>query len=71
MWKFVFSVTNVIFKFESPKKKTHKVRMNNDPYKNFKKYDFGTKKLKNKQNCNSYGLIKIWSNFNHSKVPNY
>ncbi len=25
---------------------------------------------KNK-NCNSYGLMKIWSNFNHSKVPNY
>jgi hypothetical protein len=20
---------------------------------------------------NFYGLIKIWSNFNHSKVPNY
>jgi hypothetical protein len=23
------------------------------------------------KNCNSYGLMKIWSNFNHSKVPNY
>jgi hypothetical protein len=27
-------------------------------------------KKKNK-NCNSYGLMKIWSNFNHSKVFNY
>jgi hypothetical protein len=26
------------------------------------------KKIKN---YNSYGLMKIWSNFNHSKVPNY
>jgi hypothetical protein len=26
---------------------------------------------KTNKNCNSYGLMKIWSNFNHSKVPNY
>jgi hypothetical protein len=25
---------------------------------------------KNK-NYNSYGLMKIWSKFNHSKIPNY
>jgi len=36
-----------ILKFESPKKKTHNVQRNNAPFKNFKKYDFGTKKLKN------------------------
>jgi hypothetical protein len=37
-----------------------------------KTYDFWTKKLKNKpKNYNSYGLMKIWSNFNHSKDPNY
>jgi hypothetical protein len=30
------------------------------------------KEIENKQkNCNSYGLMKIWSNFNHSKVLNY
>jgi hypothetical protein len=23
------------------------------------------------KNCNSYELMKIWSNSNHSKVPNY
>jgi hypothetical protein len=34
----------------------------------FKTYVFGTKKLKKKnKNCNSYGFMKIWSNFNHSK----
>jgi hypothetical protein len=31
----------------------------------------GQKKKKTNKNCNSYGLMKIWSNFNHSKVPNY
>jgi hypothetical protein len=37
-----------------------------------KTYVFGTKKLKKKKkNCTSYELMKIWSNFNHSKVPNY
>ncbi len=29
------------------------------------------KKLNKNKNCNSYGLMKIWSNFNNSKVPNY
>jgi hypothetical protein len=29
------------------------------------------KKTKQNKNCNSYGLMKIWSNFNHLKVPNY
>jgi hypothetical protein len=37
----------------------------------FETYVFGTKKLKTKTNCNPYGLMKIWSNFKHSKVPNY
>jgi hypothetical protein len=32
-------------------------------------YFLPTRKLKNKINCNSYGLMKIWLNFNHSKVP--
>jgi hypothetical protein len=36
-----------------------------------KTYDFGTKKLKKIKKCNSYGLMKIWLNFSHSKVPNY
>jgi hypothetical protein len=39
--------------------KTHKVQRNNAPSKTFQKYVFGTKNL------------KIWSNFNHSKVLNY
>jgi hypothetical protein len=36
-----------------------------------KTYDFGTKNLKKQKNCNSYELLKIWSNFEYSKVPNY
>jgi hypothetical protein len=36
-------------KFGSLKRETHKVHMNNDPCKAFKKYVFGAKKLKNKQ----------------------
>jgi hypothetical protein len=49
MWNFVFNVIDVILKFENPKRKTHKVHMNNSPCKTFKKYLVGTKKLKNKQ----------------------
>jgi hypothetical protein len=56
MWKLVFNVIDVILKFESLKKKTHKVQRNNAPSKTFKKYDFGTKKLKNKQK-----LQLIWT----------
>jgi len=37
------------FNLEVLKGKPTKVQMNNDPCKAFKKYAFGTKKLKNKQ----------------------
>ncbi len=50
MWKLVFNVIDVIFKFGSFKKKTHKVHKNNAPFKIFKKYAFGTKNLKNIKN---------------------
>jgi hypothetical protein len=46
MWKLVFNVVHVIFKFESPEGKTHKVHMNNASCKAFKKYALVTKKLK-------------------------
>ncbi len=49
MWKFVLNVTDVIFWFGSPKRKTHKVKRNNAPSKTFKKYDFATIFLNNKQ----------------------
>jgi hypothetical protein len=29
------------------------------------------KNSKTNKNCNSYGLTKVWSNFNHSKVHSY
>jgi hypothetical protein len=48
-----------MFKFGSPERKTHKVQRNNAPSKAFKKYVFGTKKLKTNKNWNSYGLMKI------------
>ncbi len=71
IWKIVFNVVDIIFKFESPKNKTHKVQRNNAPSKTFKKILLGQKIWKANKNCNSYGLMKIWSKFNHSKVPNY
>jgi len=64
MWQYVFNVLDVIFKFGSPKKKTHKVHRNNAPSKTFKKYAFGTKKLKNKQKLQliwTYeNMVKFW-----------
>ncbi len=46
--------------------------MNKDPCKTFKNIFFWDKEIEKKnKNCNSYGLMIIWSNFNHSKVPNY
>jgi hypothetical protein len=56
MWKLVFNVIDVILKFGSPKRKTHKVHKNNAMFKTFKKYVFGTKILKNKQK-----LQLIWT----------
>jgi hypothetical protein len=50
-------------KFGSPTRKTHKVQKNNAPFKNFKKYAFRTKKLKNKQNlqiiCTYENMVKF------------
>jgi hypothetical protein len=36
------------FKFGSPKKKTHKIQMNNDPCKTFKNICFWDKEIENK-----------------------
>ncbi len=71
MWKLVFNIIDVILKFGSPKRNTHKVQRNNAPFKTFKKYALGQRNWKTKKNCNSYGLMKILSNFNHSKIPTY
>ncbi len=71
MWKLIYNVVNVIFWFGSLKKETHKVQKNNAPSKNFKKMFLGQKIWKANKNYNSYGLIKIWLYFNHSKVLNY
>ncbi len=70
MWKLVFNVNDVILKFESLKRKTYKIHKNNASSKTFKKYVFEIFFFKRK-NCNSYELMKIWSDFNHSKVPSY
>ncbi len=43
--------------------------MNNDPYKTLKNIWFWDQKFKNKIEIATH--MKIWSNFNHSKVPNY
>jgi hypothetical protein len=47
------------FQFGSPKKKTHKVHMNNAPSKNFKKCVLGRKKLKKNLKLQ---LIKAYEN---------
>jgi hypothetical protein len=36
-----------------------------------KTYFLGQRNLKTNKNYNSNGPMKIWSNFNNSKVPNY
>jgi hypothetical protein len=66
----MFNVIDVIFKFESLKRKAHKVLKNNDSSKTFKKYDFGNFFLKNKQKLQLI-LMKIWSNLNHSTITDY
>jgi hypothetical protein len=71
MWKLVFDVVDVIFKFGSPKKKTHKIQKNNAPSKIFKNVFLEQINFLKNKNWNSYGLMKIWSNFIHSKVLNY
>ncbi len=71
MWKLEFNVVDVILNFGNFKKKTHKVQRNNAPSKTFKKMLLGQRNWKINKNCNAYGLLKIESNFNNSKVPNY
>jgi hypothetical protein len=56
MWKLVFNVANVIWKFFF--KKTHKVHMNNDMCKAFKKCVFGTKIWKIKKIATHINLWK-------------
>jgi hypothetical protein len=58
MWKVIFNVLDVIFKFGNPKRKTNKVYMNNDPCKALKKYAFGTKKLKKKMKIATH--MDLW-----------
>jgi hypothetical protein len=53
------------------KGKFTKVQRNNAPFKTSKIMLLGQKNSKENKNYNSYGLMKIWSNFNYSKVLNY
>jgi hypothetical protein len=71
MWKIVYNVIGVILKFGSPKRKVHKIQRNNAPIKTFKKYVFGTNKLKKKEKLQLIWTYENMANFNHSKVPNY
>ncbi len=49
MWKLVFNLADVIFKFESPKRKTHLVQKNNSPSNFVLKYTFVIEKFKKKK----------------------
>jgi hypothetical protein len=61
-------VIDVILKFESPKKKPTNFLKIMPPSKTFKNICFWTQiNWKKKQNCKSCGLMKIWSDFKHSK----
>ncbi len=71
MRKLVFNVADVIFWFENFKGKPTKSIGIMPHLKLSKNMFLGQKNWKINKNCNSYGLMKIWSNFNHSKVPNY
>jgi hypothetical protein len=72
MWKLVFNVADVILKFWSPKRKTHTKSKGIMPHlKLSKNMLLGQRNWKINKNCNSYGLMKIWLNFNYSKVFNY
>ncbi len=53
------NVADVIFKFESPKRKAHKVHRNNAPSKIFKKYAFGTINLKKKPKIATH--MDLWN----------
>jgi hypothetical protein len=69
--KTLFNVVNVIFKLKSHKGKPKKF-LEIMPIENFQKYMlFEQKNKKINKNCNSYGLMKILSNFNYLKVFNY
>jgi hypothetical protein len=41
MWNYIFNVIDVILKLGSPKRKTHKIHMINDPSKTFENICFG------------------------------
>jgi hypothetical protein len=56
MWKFIFNITDVIFQFGSPKRKTTKFIWIMPHAKLSNAYTFGTRKLINKQK-----LQLIWT----------
>jgi len=69
--KIIFNVADVIFNLEVLKGKLTKSIWIMAHLKLYKKMFLEQKIWKKNKNCNSYGLTTIWSNLNHSKVPNY
>ncbi len=58
MWKLVFNVVNVIFKFGSPTRKTHKVLKNIAPFKTFKKICIWDKEIVKQTKIATY--MDLW-----------
>jgi hypothetical protein len=58
MWKLIFNVADVIFKFGSPKRKPHKIHKLMPHLKLSKNMLLGQKNWRTNKNCNSYGLVK-------------
>jgi hypothetical protein len=72
MWKSVFNVANVIYKFKSPKRKTHKFLRNNAPSKTFKNICFGHKEIeKQTKTAIHMDLWKYGQILTIQKIPNY
>jgi hypothetical protein len=67
MWKLVFNVIDVNF-LEVLKGKPTKSKRIMPRLKLFKPMLLGQRNWKTNKNCDSYGLMNIWSNFNHSKL---
>ncbi len=58
MWKLVFNVIDVIFKFGNLKRKTHKVHRNNVPSKTFKCICFWDKEIEKQTKIVSH--MDLW-----------
>jgi hypothetical protein len=58
MWKLVFNVIDVIFKYGSLERKVHKVHMNNEPCKAFKNICFWDREIEKQTKITTH--MDLW-----------